>query len=116
MGNIAAPDREAEYPTAAGGSLAIDPELNPEGAFAPLYEWPAHGEGEVFPVAPPAEAIEVRALNREHAPVWIDASPRTDGRRAAFMPTVTCVGVWCAGPAVKWVVEALLGRDARAAG
>jgi len=103
--NLETPDREASYRGADGAVLSV---ADDDGPLAPLRGWPENSLGDVHPVAPPPEAIEVRALNGRSASVWIDARPRDDGRRAAYLPAVTGVRVWCAGPAVDRVVAALL--------
>lgn len=104
---LGAPDREAAYPGADGRLLAVDPEVDPSGPFAALFAWPVEGEGDVRPVEPATEAVEVRAANGVSRSIWVDAAPRSDGTRAAYMPAVTAADVWCAGPAVDRVIEAL---------
>ncbi len=98
------PDAEAAYPCRDGAVLAVSGDI---GALASLSRCSVVGEGALRAVAPPSEAVEVRAVNGLSASAWIDARPRDDGRRAAYLPAVTRVRVWFAGDAVDRVVEAL---------
>ena len=100
------PDDEAAYPCSDGRVLAVNDDAGP---LAALRGWPIRSDVDAHPVTPPSEAVEVRALNGLSASIWIDARPREDGRRAAFLPAVTAARVWCAGDAVDRVVTALFG-------
>lgn len=99
------PDAGAAYACLDGSVLAVRDDGGP---LASLARWPATSEGGVRPVAPPSEAIEVRAVNGVSSSVWVDARPREDGRRAAYLPAVTMARVWCAGDAVDRVLAALV--------
>ena len=94
------PDDEVRYVLADGSALAA------------LRDWPVHGIDTLCPVAPPAEAREVAALDGKGPSLWIDVAPRETGRFAVFAPALTRVPVWCVGTAVDHLVAALTGREA----
>lgn len=79
--------------------------------FTDLMDWPLHGSTDVLPVEPPAVAVEVPSVLAGGRSIWIDVAPRADGRRAAYLPAVTRAPVWCAGPAVDRLIDALRGPE-----
>ncbi len=100
------PDREAAYACPDGSVLDQSDE---NGLLSALSLASAMLDSELRAVAPPSEAVEVRAMNGVSASIWVDAHPRGDGRRAAYLPAVTWAPVWYAGDAVDRVVSALVG-------
>jgi hypothetical protein len=105
------PDLSACYVGAGGLLLTVDGERDPEGPLAALRDWPACGAGDLRPVTPPAEAVEIRARTPGGPSIWIDRAPRVDGSRAAYLPSVTRARVWCVGPEIERLIAALFGLE-----
>lgn len=100
------PDREAAYACPDGSVLD---QSDARGLLATLSLTSTMRDGELRAVPPPSEAVEVRAMNGVSASIWIDAHPREDGRRAAYLPAVTWAPAWLVGDAIDRVVSALVG-------
>jgi hypothetical protein len=103
------PARSGDFRCPDGRTLSYDVDRAPDEPLARLSAWPALQLPGLEAVPPPATAIELPSLVAGARSLWIDEHPRSDGRRAAFLPDVCMLRVWLVGPEVDQVVAAALG-------
>lgn len=106
------PARSGEFRCPDGRTLSYDVDRAPDEPLARLRAWPARQLPGLAAVLPPARAIELPSLVAGVPSLWIDETPRPDGRRAAFLPDVFMLRVWLVSPEVDQVVAAALGPAA----
>ena len=104
------PARSGAWRCPDGRSLSLDVERAPHEPLAKLHAW--RGAGGLEAVPPPERAIELPSAVAGAPSLWIEARPRPDGRRAAFLPGVFILPVWLMSPEVDQVVTAALGAGA----
>lgn len=105
------PNLAARYLLADGSAIGLDVPGPLADVVEALRDWPARGLGELRPVDPPSEALELRPRDGGAPSLWVDREPRADGSYAVYVPAWTRAPVWCAGPVVARLVAAVTGRD-----
>lgn len=108
------PARSGAWRCPDGRALVLDLERAPDEPLAKLSVWRGDPAGDLVAVAPPGRAIELPSAGGGAPSLWIEAHPRPDGRRAAFLPGVFILPVWLVGPEVDQVAAAALGAEAQA--
>jgi hypothetical protein len=105
------PSPQGEHANPRFVSVAYDLQAEPDGPLARLARWPGDPSIVLVAVEPPRRAIELPSTRPDEPSWWIDADPRPDGGRAAYLPGLVRAPIWVAGPCVDRALAHLL--DAR---
>ncbi len=108
--HVALPDAVArgEHCNLRFAPVAYDLDAAPDGPLESLARWPKDPSIELVAVEPPERALELASTRPGEPSWWIDAEPRPDGQRAAYLPGLVRAPIWVAGPSVARALEHLL--------
>lgn len=108
--HVALPDAIArgEHCNLRFAVVAYDLDAVPDGPLESLARWPRDPSIALVAVAPPERALELPSTRPGEPSWWIDAEPRPEGRRAAYLPGLVRAPIWVAGPSVDRALAHLL--------